>query len=60
MTRTFFLSVFPNDMPKYTMLIMLDEANNNGCNSAACTTVPVSAKIIDDISPILNLNLKKK
>ena len=60
MTRTFFLSVFPNDMPKYTMLIMLDEANNNGCNSAACTTVPVSAKIIDDISPILNLDLKKK
>ncbi len=59
-TRTFFLSVFPNDIPKYTMLIMLDEASNNGCNSAACTTVPVSAKIIDDISPILNLDLKKK
>ena len=59
-TRTFFISVFPNDKPKYTMLVMLDEANNNGCDTAACTTVPVSAKIIDDISPILNLNLKKK
>lgn len=57
-TRTFFISIFPNDKPKYTMLIMLDEANNNGCDTAACTTVPVSAKIIEDISPILNLDLK--
>ncbi|MBR1544505.1 MAG: penicillin-binding protein 2, partial [Alphaproteobacteria bacterium] len=57
-TRTFFLSIFPTNSPKYTMLVMLDEANNNGCNSAACTTVPVSAKIIEDISPILNLDLK--
>ena len=57
-TRTFFLSIFPTDNPKYTMLIMLDEAKNNGCDTAACTTVPVSAKIIDDITPILNLDLK--
>ena len=26
--RTFFASIFPADRPKYTMLIMLDEANN--------------------------------
>jgi cell division protein FtsI/penicillin-binding protein 2 len=51
-------SIFPIEDPKYTMLIMLDEANNNGCTSAACTTVPISAKIIKDISPMLNLNLK--
>ncbi len=57
-TRTFFLSIFPTNAPKYTMLVMLDEANNNGCNTAACTTVPVSAKIINEITPILNLDLK--
>ena len=57
-TRTFFISIFPNDNPKYTMLVMLDEADNNGCNTAACTTVPVSASIINDISPILNIDLK--
>ncbi len=56
--RTFFLSIFPADDPKYTMLIMLDEAKNNGCTSSSCTAVPVSAKIIDDITPILNLDLK--
>lgn len=56
--RTFFLSIFPADNPKYTMLIMLDEAVNKGCNSSSCTAVPVSAKIIDDITPILNLDLK--
>ena len=57
-TRTFFVSIFPTNAPKYTMLVMLDEANNNGCNSAACTTVPISAKIIEDISSILNLDIK--
>ena len=56
--RAFFVSIFPIEDPKYTMLIMLDEANNNGCTTAACTTVPISAKIIEDISPMLNLNLK--
>lgn len=55
--RTFFVSIFPVDDPKYIMLIMLDEANNNGCISSACTTVPISAKIIQDISPLLNINL---
>ncbi len=55
--RTFFISIFPVDNPKYIMFIMLDEANNNGCISSACTTVPISAKIIQDISPLLNLNL---
>ena len=54
--RTFFVSIFPIEDPKYTMLIMLDEANNNGCITSACTTVPVSAKIIEDIIPKLNLN----
>ena len=56
--RTFFVSVFPIEDPKYTMLIMLDEANNNGCNTSACTTVPVSAKIIEEIIPKLNLDSK--
>ncbi|MBD5397918.1 penicillin-binding protein 2 [bacterium] len=54
--RTFFVSIFPIEDPKYTMLIMLDEANNNGCITSACTTVPVSAKIIEEIIPKLNLN----
>ncbi|MGN0929074.1 MAG: peptidoglycan D,D-transpeptidase FtsI family protein [Alphaproteobacteria bacterium] len=54
--RTFFVSIFPIEDPKYTMLIMLDEANNNGCVTSACTTVPVSAKIIEEIIPKLNLN----
>lgn len=56
--RTFFVSIFPAENPKYTMLIMMDEANNNGCYSSTCTTVPISAKIIQEISPMLNLNLK--
>ncbi|MDR2098895.1 MAG: penicillin-binding protein 2 [Rickettsiales bacterium] len=56
--RTFFVSVFPIDRPKYTMLVMLDEAANGTCNDAACTAVPVSAKIVEDIGPILNLDLK--
>ncbi len=56
--RTFFVSIFPIENPKYTMLVMLDEANNKGCTSASCTTVPVSAKIIEDITPMLNLNSK--
>ena len=57
-TRTFFVSIFPAEAPKYTMFIMLDEANNNGCNSSACTAVPVSANIIKEITSILNLDLR--
>ena len=57
-TRTFFVSIFPVENPKYTMFIMLDEANNNGCNSSACTAVPVSANIIKEITSILNLDLR--
>ena len=56
--KTYFVSVFPINDPKYTMLIMLDEAVNKGCTSSACTTVPISAKIIDEITPVLNLDLK--
>lgn len=56
--RTFFVSIFPIEDPKYTMLIMLDEANNNGCITSACTTVPVSAKIIEEIIPKLNIDSK--
>ena len=57
-TRTFFVSIFPAESPKYTMLIMLDEANNKGCNSSACTAVPVSSNIIKEITSILNLDLR--
>ena len=56
--RTFFASIFPADRPKYTMLIMLDEAKNKNCNTAACTAVPISADIIKDVSTILNLDIK--
>jgi len=53
--RTFFFSAFPSESPKYTMLIMLYEARNNGCFGAACTAVEVSRRIIDEIEPMLNL-----
>lgn len=57
-TRTFFISIFPAETPKYTMFVMLDEANNKGCNSSACTAVPVSSNIIKEITSILNLDLR--
>jgi cell division protein FtsI (penicillin-binding protein 3) len=53
--RTFFFSAFPADAPRYTMFIMLDEANNRGCTGASCTAVEVSRRIIDEIEPLLNL-----
>lgn len=59
--RTFFISIFPVDSPKYIMLVMLDEAvTKTGCNSSACTTVPVSTQIIKEIGSILNLDLTLK
>ena len=53
--RTFSFSAFPADTPRYTMLIMLDEAKNNGCLGASCTAAEVSRRIIDEIEPLLNL-----
>jgi cell division protein FtsI (penicillin-binding protein 3) len=52
--RAFFLSVFPIDDPKYTMLVMLDEASSGGCTLASCTAVPTSAKVIEEIGPRLD------
>jgi cell division protein FtsI (penicillin-binding protein 3) len=57
--RSFFVSVFPIDDPKYTMIVMLDEASSNGCILASCTAVPASAKIIGEIGPILNLDFAR-
>ena len=55
-TTTFFTSFFPYNSPKYTMIIMLDEANNNNCISASCTTVLVATEIIKDLISYSNLN----
>ncbi|MDR1477210.1 MAG: penicillin-binding protein 2 [Rickettsiales bacterium] len=55
--RTFFVSVFPIDDPKYIMAVMLDEADNDGCTLASCTAVPASKKIIEEIGPTLNLDI---
>jgi cell division protein FtsI (penicillin-binding protein 3) len=53
--RTFFFSAFPREAPKYTMLIMLDDARNGTCAEASCTAVEASRRIIDEIEPLLNI-----
>ena len=54
-TLSFFISAFPINSPKYTMLIMLDEAKNGYCKTASCTAVPTTKEIIQILQTHLKL-----
>jgi cell division protein FtsI (penicillin-binding protein 3) len=47
--RTFFFGAYPIDNPKITFVIMLDEADNNGCALASCTAAAVGAEIVKEL-----------
>ncbi len=59
-----FASVFPISTGDYVLVVTLDEPENNlGSESfryASKTAVPISAKIISRIGPLLGLKLEKK
>ena len=54
-----FASIFPAYDPQYVLIVMLDEAEetigDKPTRSAAFTAVPVAAKIIGRIAPLLGL-----
>ena len=58
-----FASVFPISTGDYVLVVTLDEPENNlGSESfryASKTAVPISAKIISRIAPLLGLKLEK-
>jgi cell division protein FtsI (penicillin-binding protein 3) len=55
-----YISAFPINDPKYTLLVMIDEPKGNkatgGYATAGMTAAPVSGSIISRIGPILGLN----
>ncbi|MDR1009045.1 MAG: penicillin-binding protein 2 [Rickettsiales bacterium] len=52
-TQVFFVTSLPLESPKYTMMIMLDEAVSGACNDASCTAAPTARRIIEEITPLL-------
>ncbi len=56
---TDFIAVLPADEPRYLMLIMLDEpqaiAETHGFATSGWNAVPVAAKVIERIGPLLGL-----
>jgi cell division protein FtsI (penicillin-binding protein 3) len=56
---TDFMAVLPADQPRYLMLIMLDEPQaipeTHGLATSGWNAVPVAAKVIERIAPLLGL-----
>ena len=56
---TDFMAVLPADKPRYLLLIMLDEpqaiAETHGFATSGWNAVPVAAKVIERIAPLLGL-----
>ena len=61
---TSFLGAFPADKPRYAFIVMLDEPNvathSFGHMTAGWNVVPVTAKIITRIAPLLNIMPRKE
>ncbi|MDR3126373.1 MAG: penicillin-binding protein 2 [Rickettsiales bacterium] len=47
--RTFFFGAYPIDNPRITFVVMLDEADNNGCALASCTAAAAGTEIIREL-----------
>jgi cell division protein FtsI (penicillin-binding protein 3) len=56
---TDFMAVLPADKPRYLLLIMLDEpqaiAETHGFATSGWNAVPVAAKVIERIAPLLGI-----
>ena len=57
--RSFFLSAFPAQEPRYALVVMLDEpkghAGTFGYATAGWTAAPVSGRIIERVAPLLGV-----
>lgn len=58
--RTFFMSAFPVQEPRYALLVMLDEPKGHkgtyGFATGGWTAAPVSGRIIERVAPILGVH----
>ena len=57
--RTFFLSAFPAQEPRYAMIVMLDEPKGHkgtfGYATAGWTAAPLTGRIVQRVAPMLGL-----